>query len=130
MCTLRRKEGVIEDLDLLLKDFLGKIETAKAEYLEASGEGSTDERLERMIYGRFLDPEPRKAFFEAYKEIEALWEILSPSAELRDHITTYKRLAQLYAAVRNARMQTGTAMWPILPIRHGAWSRKARPKTG
>jgi type I restriction enzyme R subunit len=66
------------------------------------GDGSADERLERMIYGRFLDPEPRKAFFEAYKNIEALWEILSPSAELRDHIMTYKRLAQLYAAVRNA----------------------------
>ena len=55
-----------------------------------------------MVYGRFLDPESRKAFFEAYKEIESLWEILSPSPELRDHITTFKRLAQLYAAVRNA----------------------------
>ena len=54
-----------------------------------------------MIYGRFLDPELRKAFFDAYKEIEALWEILSPSPELRDHIVTYKQLAQLYAAVRN-----------------------------
>jgi type I restriction enzyme R subunit len=94
--------GVIEDLDLLLKDFLDKIEKAKAEYLEVPGEGSADERLERMIYGRFLDPEPRKAFFENYKDIEALWEILSPSPELRDHITTFKRLAQLYAAVRNA----------------------------
>jgi type I restriction enzyme R subunit len=94
--------GVIEDLDLLLKDFLDKIEKAKTEYLEVSGEGSADERLERMIYGRFLDSEPRKAFFEAYKDIEALWEILSPSPELRDHITSFKRLAQLYAAVRNA----------------------------
>jgi type I restriction enzyme, R subunit len=78
--------GVIEDLDLLLKDFLDKIDKAKTEYLEVPGEGSADERLERMIYGRFLDLEPRKAFFEAYKDIEALWEILSPSPELRDHI--------------------------------------------
>ena len=93
--------GVIEDLDLLLSDLLEKIEKAKTDYLEA-GEGSADEKLERLVYGRFLDPEPRKAFFEAYKEIEALWEILSPSPELRDHITTFKRLAQLYAAVRNA----------------------------
>ena len=28
-------------------------------------------------------PKPRKAFFEAYKDIENLWEILSPSPELR-----------------------------------------------
>jgi type I restriction enzyme R subunit len=94
--------GVIEDLDLLLKDLLEKLSKAKSDYLEDSGEGSADERLEKIVYGRFLEPEPRKAFFEAYKEIEALWEILSPSPELRDHITTFKRLAQLYSAVRNA----------------------------
>jgi type I restriction enzyme R subunit len=64
--------------------------------------GDADERLERLVYGRFLEPEPRKAFFEAYKDIENLWEILSPSKELVDHIGTFKRLAQLYAAVRNA----------------------------
>lgn len=90
--------GVVEDLDLLLKDFVGKIEKAKVDYLDSGEEGSADEKLERLVYGRFLDPEPRKAFFEAYKETEALWEILSPSPELRDHITTFKRLAQLYAA--------------------------------
>ena len=94
--------GVIEDLDLLLEDFMDKIERAKTDYLDDEGSGGEDERLERIVYGRFLDPEPRKAFFESYKEIEALWEILSPSPELRDHLATYHRLAQLYAAVRNA----------------------------
>jgi len=95
-------DGVIEDLDLLLRDFLDKIERAKMDYLADEGSGSADERLERVVYGRFFDPEPRKAFFEAYKEIEALWEILSPAPELRDHIATYRRLAHLYSAVRNA----------------------------
>jgi type I restriction enzyme, R subunit len=94
--------GVIEDLDLLLADFLEKMSRAITDYLDAGDEGEPDERLERMVYGRFLEPEARKAFFEAYKDIEALWEILSPSAELRDYIEPYKRLAQLYATVRNA----------------------------
>ena len=105
--------GVIEDLDLLMQDFLGKIVKVRTEYLEAravaekpavyfeTGDGA-DAHLEKIIYQDFLDPEPRKAFFEAYKEIEALWEILSPSPELRDHIPTFQRLAQLYLAVRNA----------------------------
>lgn len=93
--------GVIEDLDVLLEDFRGRIAIAKTEYLEA-GEGSADEKLERLVYGRFLEPDARKAFFEAFKEIEALWEILSPSPELRDHIDSYKHLTHLYAAVRNA----------------------------
>ncbi|MCX7672776.1 MAG: HsdR family type I site-specific deoxyribonuclease [Thiobacillaceae bacterium] len=95
-------EGVIEELDLLLHDFLRRIEQARRDYLLADTHAAPDERLERLVYGRFLDPEARKAFFEQYKDIEALWEILSPDARLRDHIDTYKQLAALYAAVRNA----------------------------
>jgi type I restriction enzyme R subunit len=91
--------GVIEDLDVLLGDFKKKMAAAKRDYLEA-GEGGADEKLERLVYGRFLAPEARKQFYEAYKEIEALWEILSPSPELRDDIEAYKELTKLYAAVR------------------------------
>ncbi len=94
--------GTIEDLDLLLQDFLQKIAQAKTAYLLDDGNGTADERLERKIYSQFLDPDSRKEFFETYKDIEALWEILSPSPELRDHIESFKHLAGLYAATRNA----------------------------
>ena len=94
--------GVIEGLDLLMADFLSKIVVARATYLELGDGGTEDERLERIVYGRFRDPEARRTFFEQYKHLEDLYEILSPSPELRDHITTFKRLAKLYAAVRNA----------------------------
>ena len=108
--------GVIEDLDLLMHDFHDKIEEAKATYLDsdddgrvaetravyATAGGSADQLLEQIVYTRFLDTDARKGFFSAYKEIEALWEILSPSAELRDHIDTFRRLTQLYTVVRNA----------------------------
>lgn len=94
--------GVIEDLDVLLQDFLQRIAQAQRDYLETDHSGTPDERLERLVFGRFLTPEARKAFFEAYKDIEALWEILSPTPELRDHIAAYKQLSQLYATVRNA----------------------------
>ena len=57
--------------------------------------------MEQVVYKRFLDPDARKGFFSAYKEIEALWEILSPSAELRDHVDTFKRLTQLYTVLRS-----------------------------
>ena len=109
--------SAIEDLDLLMHDFQDKIvNQAKANHLDyedggrvaetqaayTTDGGSADRRLEHIVYTRFLDPDTRKGFFSEYKEIEALWEILSPSAELRDHIDTFKRLAHLYAAVRNA----------------------------
>ena len=116
--------GVIEDIELLIKDFRHRIERAKRDYLDADGGngkksggsdersigrkgdgasgGDADQRLEALVYGHFLDPELRTAFFETYKEIEALWEILSPSPELYSHITTMRRLARLYTIVRNA----------------------------
>ena len=94
--------GVIEDLDVLLGDFQQKIAAAKTAYLDEGETIERDEKLEKLVYGRFLEPEARKAFFEAYKDMEILWEILSPSPELRDHIQTFKRLASLYATVRNA----------------------------
>lgn len=94
--------GAIEDLDMLLEDFLKRIAQAKQDYLKPDAGGTPDERLERLVFGRFLTPEARKTFFRNYKEIKALWEILSPDPALCDHITTYKQLSQLYATVRNA----------------------------
>ena len=94
--------GVIQDLDLLLKDCIEKIERARIDYLDETGSGGGDERLEEIIYGRFLDPESRRTYFHAYREIEILWEILSPSPELRDHMNTYKNLAKLYTVLFNA----------------------------
>jgi type I restriction enzyme R subunit len=94
--------GVIEDLDVLLDDFKVRIGQAETTYLKPLEGGNADERLERSVYGQFLELAARKVFFEDYKHLESLWEILSPSPELREHIATFKRLAQLYAAVRNA----------------------------
>lgn len=94
--------GVIEDLDILMGDFKTRMAAAKAEYLQVDLGDGADERLERVVYGRFLEPEARKIFYQTYKDLENLWEILSPSPELRDDIESFKQLARLYAAVRNA----------------------------
>lgn len=94
--------GVIEGLDVLMADFLKNIVLARQAYLETDEAGSEDERLERIVYARFRDREEREKFFDLFRKLEDLYEILSPSAELRDHIAAFKRLARLYAAVRNA----------------------------
>ncbi|MCY4423541.1 MAG: HsdR family type I site-specific deoxyribonuclease [Acidimicrobiaceae bacterium] len=107
--------GAIENLDRLMPSFQDKISSAKERYLDHKEDSnvtenagraplgaSADARLEQVVYDRLLAPEARKQFFADYKEIEALWEILSPSAELRDHIDTFTRLAELYSVVRNA----------------------------
>ena len=100
--------GAIEDLETMMVDLHRRIAEATEKYLEVDAKDTPDQQLERVVYGRFINPDERKTFFDDYKDIEALWEILSPSPELRDHITTYKRLSQLYAAVRNAYSETST----------------------
>lgn len=93
--------GVIEGLDLLLPELIQRLGRAERAYL-AGGAGTPDERLERQVYGSFMDAEARLTFFEEFKEIEDSWEVLSPAAELRPHIDSYQSLARLYAVVRNA----------------------------
>ncbi|RUL93709.1 HsdR family type I site-specific deoxyribonuclease [Verrucosispora sp. FIM060022] len=98
-------EGALEDLDVLMMDLQDKLAASAAEYLEVDAKVSPDAQLDELVWKRFGTPEARKKLFDDYKNIESLWEILSPSAELRDHIKTYKQLSQLYAAVRNAYSQ-------------------------
>lgn len=92
----------LQDLDVLMPDVLQRIDTAAADYLEVDSTLTPDAQLESVVYGRFLTPDARRKFYSDFREIESLWEILSPDAALRGHIATYKGLSKLYAAVRAA----------------------------
>ena len=50
----------------------------------------------------FRDKERRKEFFREYKEIEMLYEIISPDAFLRPFIADYATLSAIYEVVRKA----------------------------
>ena len=54
----------------------------------------------------FRDPERRKEFFKEYKEIEMLYEIISPDAFLRPFIDDYGTLSAIYQVVRKAYTRT------------------------
>ncbi|WP_327025189.1 type I restriction endonuclease subunit R [Micromonospora sp. NBC_01739] len=101
-------KGALEDLDILMVDLHQKITAAATEYLRTDGTKMPDAQLEAMVFGRFIDPAARKVFYDAYKDIEILWEILSPDPGLRDHIQTYKDLSKLYAAVRANYSESGS----------------------
>jgi hypothetical protein len=64
--------------------------------------------LHTDIYGNrecvehFRDPDRRKAFFKEYKEIEMLYEIISPDAFLRPFMEDYTTLSAIFAVVRKA----------------------------
>ena len=72
-------------------------------------ERNFDDKDVDALIEHFRDPERRKAFFREYKEIEMLYEIISPDAFLRPFIEDYGTLSAIYDVVRKAYAQTGTS---------------------
>ncbi|NTU43996.1 MAG: HsdR family type I site-specific deoxyribonuclease [Chlorobiaceae bacterium] len=93
--------AIVKDLKLLKVLFRNKMEQEAPGYL-ALIERNFDDRDVDSLIEYFREPERRKAFFKEYKEIEMLYEIISPDAFLRPFIDDYSTLSAVYAVVRNA----------------------------
>ncbi len=70
-------------------------------YLALIERNFNDKDVDALIE-HFRDPERRKTFFKEYKEIEMLYEIISPDAFLRPFIDDYGALSAIYDVVRKA----------------------------
>ena len=93
--------AIVKDIGLLKQLFKAKMEEKAPAYLTLNTQNFTDKDVDNLIE-HFRDKERRKAFFREYKEIEMLYEIISPDAFLRPYIENYKTLSSIYAVVRNA----------------------------
>ncbi len=93
--------GVIEDLDLLFDKFKELMCGPAQEYL-ALCKGPVDDKTVEKAIDTFTDQDKREAFYRVYKQIETLYEILSPSPDLRDFVEDFGRLSVLYQIIRNA----------------------------
>lgn len=97
--------AVVKDLKLLKVLFKNKMESKAPEYLGLIERNFNDQDVDTLIE-HFRDPERRKAFFKEYKEIEMLYEIISPDAFLRPFIDDYGTLSAIYQVVRKAYTRT------------------------
>src|SRR2546429_9928291 len=70
-------------------------------FLKLVTHGFNDKDVDDLIE-HFRDKERRKEFFKEYKEIEMLYEIISPDAFLRPYIENYATLSGIYEVVANA----------------------------
>ncbi len=91
--------AIVKDLKLLKVLFANKMESKAPEYLGLIDRNFDDKDVDTLIE-HFRDPDRRKAFFKEYKEIEMLYEIISPDAFLRPFIEPYATLSAIYAVVR------------------------------
>jgi type I restriction enzyme, R subunit len=93
--------AVVKDLALLKGLFRSKMETVAPDYLALVTSNFNDKDMDRLIE-HFLDKERRKEFFRHYKEIEMLYEIISPDAFLGPFLADYATLSAIYDVVRRA----------------------------
>ncbi len=93
--------SVIQNLDVLKELFATLMrETAAVKYLPLT-RGWDDKAKERAVE-RFADKAERQEFFKFFKQVQNVYDILSPDPFLRDYVEGYQALAELYALVRNA----------------------------
>lgn len=97
--------AIVKDLKLLKVLFKNKMESKAPEYLGLIERNFNDKDVDTLIE-HFRDPERRKEFFKEYKEIEMLYEIISPDAFLRPFIGDYGTLSAIYQIVRKAYTRT------------------------
>ncbi len=91
--------AIVKDLRLLKVLFQNKMEQRAPAYLGLITRHFDDKDVDALIE-HFREPERRKVFFKEYKEIEMLYEIISPDAFLRPFIDDYRTLSEIYATVR------------------------------
>lgn len=93
--------SVIQNLDVL-KERFATLMTAEAPPYLALCEGPIDDKAVERAIDAFADKERRERFYKFFKEIESLYEIISPDLFLRPHLDNYGKLSVLYQIVRNA----------------------------
>jgi type I restriction enzyme R subunit len=93
--------AIVKDIGLLKHLFKAKMESKAPAYLALVTRNFDDKDVDNLIE-HFRAKERRKEFFREYKEIEMLYEIISPDAFLRPFIDPYTTLSSIYAVVRNA----------------------------
>lgn len=93
--------AIVKDLGLLKHLFKAKMEAKAPTYLALVTRNFDDKDVDNLIE-HFRDKERRKELFKEYKEIEMLYEIISPDAFLHPFIEDFTTLSSVYAVVRNA----------------------------
>ncbi|HOM77609.1 MAG TPA: HsdR family type I site-specific deoxyribonuclease, partial [bacterium] len=99
-------KSVITDIDKLKDKFKELIETVGNVYLATFGNKRVlnDKDIEKIIES-FRDEEKRKSFLDFYKELETLYEILSPDIFLRPYIDSFQSLSEIAFVIKNAYTQ-------------------------
>lgn len=94
-------EGTVVGIAVLERNFAGQMSNFRSEYLPIGQHLRGDKQAEAIL--EYFRDEPRRAeFYRFFRDVEATYEILSPSPFLRPYLEDYQALADMYRIVREA----------------------------
>jgi len=93
--------GVVEGLEVLQTRFAELIKQGRTEYLPLTA-GKTEDKAAEAVLEHFRGKERREAFYAFFREVQEIYEILSPDPFLRPFLKDYERLAEMYRVMRSA----------------------------
>ena len=93
--------SVIQNIDVLKTRFATLMRETAPPYLALCRGPVDDKAVERTIEA-FGDKDGRDAFYTFFKELQTLYEIISPDVFLREQLDAYTNLSVLHDIVRNA----------------------------
>ena len=92
-------EGVVEGLDVLKEHFKELMEQGRREVLPITA-GKTGDKAVEAVLEHFRDEKERNAFYAFIRELEEVYEILSPDPFLRSFLEDYRTLIDIYRVLR------------------------------
>ncbi len=94
-------QRVVTDIELLKQQFSGMMDRARGEFLP-TGQGSSPDKAAENVLAHFRDEDARQQFYNFYRELADLYEIISPDAFLYPYMPDYDQLARMYKLLRAA----------------------------
>src|SRR3990170_3447616 len=87
--------GIVKDIETLKQRFSEMIKKAKTDYLTLI-KGKTKDKAVEAVLDHFRNDTKRQDYYEFFKELSIIYEILSPDAFLRPYIDDFDTLARMY----------------------------------
>lgn len=92
-------EGVLTHLDRLKDDFKAMMEEARVKYLPIIAGKKADKQVEAWLKA-FFDEKPRQEFYDFFRKLEDIYNILSPDEFLRPYLKDFLTLVKMYSTLR------------------------------
>ena len=92
-------EDVVQDIEILKKSISENIGAMKSEYLDRLSENKPD-RVVSEILEIFGDENTRQRFYARWRELEDMYNIISPDEFLRPHLDDFEKFARIFNILR------------------------------